>query len=372
MKPPLPHSESAVPRTLHAQLEIAKAMCMLTAPDDDEPLRRRRAELAAIRGELEAMKLDLHKAGEECLALVMADLRTMLAKKYNSNQPRVPAGNRDGGQWTDGSEVGGETSSDHSDDGAGDARSSPIRYAQAGANTATDDTSGGSNVAVTTLEDTQHDLSNLYHASVTAAHSLLGSAFRYFFDSHYFDIKIIAADEIPTGNPRQPVPFVDSNGDPVVVDGNPLLRPTSLPPEMYAQAGLAVRSWANTLVGLKQEAMPDDPDVANAQSIALAEVASKILLPLAPGGPLDAERFDWTYVRDYRHYQNIMIGVYGAAAGMSGEDVLSLVDLYAAIVSHFRAKEFLDEVYTHSARQDVEDTKLGYALYQSGRIRLRN
>jgi hypothetical protein len=67
-----------------------------------------------------------------------------------------------------------------------------------------------------------------------------------------------------------------------------------------------------------------------------------------------------------------MIGVYGAAAGMSRENVLSLVDLYAAVVSHFRAKEFLDEVYTHSARQDVEDTKLGYALYQSGRIRLRN
>jgi len=43
-----------------------------------------------------------------------------------------------------------------------------------------------------------------------------------------------------------------------------------------------------------------------------------------------------------------------------------LVDIYAAIVSHFRTKEFLDEVYTHSARQEVEDTTLGYALYQSG------
>jgi hypothetical protein len=126
------------------------------------------------------------------------------------------------------------------------------------------------------LEGTQHDLSNLYRASITAAHSLLGSAFRYFFDSRYFDIKTIGADEIPAGNPRQPVPFVDSNGDPMVVNGNPLLRPTSLPPELYAQAGSAVRSWANTLIGLKQEAVPDDPDVADAQSMALAEVASKI------------------------------------------------------------------------------------------------
>jgi hypothetical protein len=372
MKPPLPRIESAVPRMLHAQLEIAKAVRTLTAPNGDDPLRQRRAEIAAIRQDLKALARQIPRAFKEASALVKAELRAALAKKYNPDQPRVPAGNRDGGQWTDGSEVGGETSSQHSNDGAGDVRSSPIRYAQAGANPATDATSGGSNVAVTVLEDTQHDLSNLYHASITAAHSLLGSAFRYFFDSRYFDIKTIGADEIPTGNPRQPVPFVDSNGDPMVVNGNPLLRPTGLPPELYAQAGSAVRSWANTLIGLKQEAVPDDPDVANAQSMALAEVASKILLPLAPGGPLDAERFDWTYVRDYRHYQNIMIGVYGAAAGMSREDVRSLVDLYAAVVSHFRAKEFLDEVYTHSARQDVEDTKLGYALYQSGRIRLRN
>ncbi len=30
-----------------------------------------------------------------------------LARKYNSNQPRVPAGNPDGGQWTDDGEGGG-------------------------------------------------------------------------------------------------------------------------------------------------------------------------------------------------------------------------------------------------------------------------
>ena len=138
MKPPLPHSESAVPRTPHAQLEIAKAMRTLMAPDDDEPLRRRRAEIAATRGELEAIKRDFQKAGEECLALVKAELRAALVKKYNPDQPLVSAGNRDGGQWTDGSEAGGETSSDHSDDDAGDTRSSPIRYAQAGANTATE------------------------------------------------------------------------------------------------------------------------------------------------------------------------------------------------------------------------------------------
>jgi hypothetical protein len=241
----------------------------------------------------------------------------------------VSAGNPDGGQWTSGSKAG------------------------------------------TDALDVQNDLRNLYHAILTTARSRLGS-FAHLFGSHYFDIKTIGADQVSVGHPRAPVPFVDSDDKQIFdAQGNPLLRPLGLPPELYAQAGFTIRSWANTLIGLKQEAIPDDPDVANAQSMALAAVASKILLPLAPGGPLDAERFDWTYVRDYRHYQNIMIGVYGAAAGMGREDVLSLVNLYATIVSEFRANEPKDEIYTHSAKQDAEDTRLGYELYQSGRIRLQ-
>ena len=65
MKPPLPHSESAVPRTLHVRLEIAKAMRMLMAPDEDELLRRRRAEIIALRRDLEVLAGDIHKAFEE-------------------------------------------------------------------------------------------------------------------------------------------------------------------------------------------------------------------------------------------------------------------------------------------------------------------
>jgi hypothetical protein len=189
MKPPLPRIESAVPRTLHAQLEIAKAVRTLTAPNGDDPLRQRRAEIAAIRQDLEAVAREIPRAFKEASALVKGELRAALAKKYNPDQPRVSAGNRDGGQWTSGDEGGSETSPNHSDDGANETRSSPIRYAQASANTATDAPSGGSSVMIMTPEDTQHDLSNLYHAVVTAAHSLLGSAFRYFFDSRYFDIK---------------------------------------------------------------------------------------------------------------------------------------------------------------------------------------
>ena len=100
MKPPLPRILSAVPRTLHAQFEITKAIHTLMAPHEEELLRQRRAEIACLRGELEAIKRNFQKAGEECLALLKAEMRTALAKKYNPNQPRVPAGNSDGGQWT--------------------------------------------------------------------------------------------------------------------------------------------------------------------------------------------------------------------------------------------------------------------------------
>ena len=56
-------------------------MRTLRAPDEDELLRRRRVEIAAIRGELDAIKRDFQKAGEECLALAKAELRVALAKQ---------------------------------------------------------------------------------------------------------------------------------------------------------------------------------------------------------------------------------------------------------------------------------------------------
>src|SRR4029077_13456259 len=99
MKPPLPRIESAVPRALHVRLEIAKAIRTLAGSDDDELLRQRSAEIAAIRRDLEALSRDIRKAGEEWLVLAKAELRAAL-KTYSPDQPRVPAGDSKGGQWT--------------------------------------------------------------------------------------------------------------------------------------------------------------------------------------------------------------------------------------------------------------------------------
>jgi hypothetical protein len=166
--------------------------------------------------------------------------------------------------------------------------------------------------------------------------------------------------ELPADHPRAPTEFQDSDGNLITDDrGYPIYRPTSMPPERYVAAGLANQSLGELVRAYRQGG-----PAAKAVPLALA------LLPVSPGGLLDAERFDFKRVRDYRHYLNIMIGVYSAAAGLDQDDVLSAIDDYAKRYSHFDANERLDDVYTHSARQDVQDTRRGYALYQSGRIRL--
>jgi hypothetical protein len=99
MKHPLPRTESAVPRTPHTQLEIAKAIHTLIGPDEEERARRCHAEIVALRRDVEALARDIPKAFEQASALVKAEMRAAL-RKYSPDQPRVPAGNRDGGQWT--------------------------------------------------------------------------------------------------------------------------------------------------------------------------------------------------------------------------------------------------------------------------------
>jgi hypothetical protein len=96
MKPPLPRIETSVPRLPHVQLEIGKAIGTLMTPED-QPLRQGRAEIVALGRDLELLAGDIRKAFEEAVALVKAELRAAL-KKYSPDQPRISAGNTDGGR----------------------------------------------------------------------------------------------------------------------------------------------------------------------------------------------------------------------------------------------------------------------------------
>jgi hypothetical protein len=339
MKPPLPRTLSAVPQTLHARLEIAKAIRTLAGPDEDELLRQRRAEIAAVRHDLEALSRDIRKAGEEWLVLVKAELRAAL-KKYSPSQPRVPVGNRDGGQWTTGD--GGSGSPSDSSDAAHDGSGPPTRYAARDTGTRTDATTAG-----WTPVETVRDSGKLDAQSAA---------------------NVISAGEIPTDSPGHPVQFLDSAAEPITIQGNQILRPYDRPPSMYTSEGAA--SHLAQYIDLYNQAVQtelDDPTEQNEQ--ALAGLAAKIAQELAQfrhGGSLDAERLQGQYVRDYHDYANIAIGLYLAAAGVRIEDGLRIANLYAEVMSVFH--EPMDEVYTHLPRRDVRDIKMGYELYQSGRI----
>ena len=86
-----PRLLTAVPQSWPVRLEIAKAIQTLAAQLDEEKRLQRRAELAALYRE------------SERLSEVVRDFCRELGKaEFNPDEPRVPAGNPEGGQWTSG------------------------------------------------------------------------------------------------------------------------------------------------------------------------------------------------------------------------------------------------------------------------------
>jgi|SRR5580692_11517339 hypothetical protein len=355
MKPSLPRTLSAVPQTLHARLEIAKAIRVLAGPDEDELLRQRRAEITAIRCDLEALPYEIRKAGEEFLALAKAELRKLL-KERSSSRPMAPAI----GYLPIEANAEGEEGA-HARRAPGIARRTLVKdydpeeprkpkYSPGGGEWTKDGGSGSvSDFFSRHLQDLRRRLANLVPPQLRTYHP-------------------IGASEIPADHPKHPVQFLDSSGRPILDDqGKPMLRPDDLPPEKYAQAGAAshlagyIQAWKSQI---------DEPVTRNESVMAglVANIAHE-LEPFTHGGSFDAERFDYSYVRDYRHYTSIATGVFMAAAGVSREDFLAIADAYAKELSTFDPGDPRDEVYSHLSKRDVEDNLKGYDLYESGRIR---
>ncbi len=84
----------AVPPTLHAQMEVAKAIGSLAA-EEAGAAARRRAVLSPLRRELEEIPALLRSTLAEWRSELLDELR-----KYNADEPRVPKGNPHGGEWT--------------------------------------------------------------------------------------------------------------------------------------------------------------------------------------------------------------------------------------------------------------------------------
>lgn len=84
---------TAVPKASGVWLAIIRAIGRLREQCDNEW----RAEIASLRDELEDIAQDLRKVGREWPSLVRLELRKA---GFNRDEPRVQAGNADGGQWT--------------------------------------------------------------------------------------------------------------------------------------------------------------------------------------------------------------------------------------------------------------------------------
>jgi hypothetical protein len=88
-----------VPPTLEKKLEALAALRMLEA-QDEELVRQRRVAIAALRRGLDELQQDFATLRHRLASDVRSDV--MRALKYNPDQPRVPAGQPAGGQWTSG------------------------------------------------------------------------------------------------------------------------------------------------------------------------------------------------------------------------------------------------------------------------------
>ncbi|MFI4987221.1 MAG: hypothetical protein ACHQF3_07255 [Alphaproteobacteria bacterium] len=86
------------------------------------------------------------------------------------------------------------------------------------------------------------------------------------------------------------------------------------------------------------------------------------------GGAWDAQRIEGRNMHEFVAYATLAIGLYGAAAGIPMDVMLEIENLYARFSSRFGEKVEKDKVYTRLPETNVENTKLGYELFESGRI----
>jgi hypothetical protein len=64
----------------------------------------------------------------------------------------------------------------------------------------------------------------------------------------------------------------------------------------------------------------------------------------------------------------VSLGLYGATAGISMDALLQIQNTYAGFFSNFGDAP-MDNMYTNLAARNVFNTRLGYELYYSGRIK---
>jgi len=154
------------------------------------------------------------------------------------------------------------------------------------------------------------------------------------------------------------VPFVGDDGKPVLsVTGTPMQRPAGLDPHFFVDQGLADGKLETDM--LQREG--GGPGVLG--------YAAGQLAKFKQGGPWDAQRAGGRFHPEFVNYATVIIGLYAAASGSSRQEILSIENGYAALFSRYAQHPEMDRTYTHLPRLNVQNTEIGFQLYEQKRLR---
>jgi len=169
------------------------------------------------------------------------------------------------------------------------------------------------------------------------------------------------AGAVTLGSSAKPVPLIDDKGRPVLdANGKQILRPEGFDPHFFVDRGRAAAS------------IVEQPNPFNTEGSGPAYFGTVFgdLSNFRQGGAWDAQRAGGQNHPDFINDATINIGLYGAAAGIPQDLMLRVENEYAAEHSHFPTVTKMDPEYTHLPKTNVQNTQLGYQLYESGRIGL--
>jgi len=149
--------------------------------------------------------------------------------------------------------------------------------------------------------------------------------------------------------------FTDDAGNNVLDRfGNLMYRPPQLDPKVILQAAV-VRKFAEKDMSKAKAAL--DPLDANFRT----------------GGAWDAQRINgggkFGFYTEYQDFATVLIGIYFAGKGAPLDSCLTVQNGFAFFKTTHGAGVRMDPTYTNLPIRNVDNTKIGYQLVQSGRIR---
>ena len=156
-----------------------------------------------------------------------------------------------------------------------------------------------------------------------------------------------------------PMPFVDDMGHVVLnAKGVPIMRPAGVDPHFFVEQGLADKETESEMFSSGSEAGAPTAFVYMFNELRKFDRFH----------PWDAQRLSGSFDDRFVDYATVAIRLYAAANGITIEEILK-IEHYIARKSVYTDNPEMNKLYTHLSERNVQNTYLGYKLYQSGLIK---